>query len=169
MIETITSLDDERLNVYARLTEVQLRNKLEPEKGIFIAESDKVIDRALDAGYEPLSLLVPEHKLAAMESLIDRAQAVWERYHAADSDASEVKPSDCGVSGGISKNKDGRPDGELDGDSNKLGLPVYIAPAKEIEKLAGYEAYSWCVVCYAKKATSVSSRNSPRGFSRWQS
>lgn len=139
MIETITSLDDERLNVYARLTEVQLRNKLEPEKGIFIAESDKVIDRALDAGYEPLSLLVPEHKLAAMESLIDRAQAVWERYHAADSDASEVKPSDCGVSGGISKNKDGRPDGELDGDSNKLGLPVYIAPAKEIEKLAGYE------------------------------
>ncbi len=54
MIEMINSLDDSRLEVYARLTEVQLRNKLEPEKGIFIAESDKVIDRALDAGYEPL-------------------------------------------------------------------------------------------------------------------
>ena len=38
MVETITSLDDQRLDVYARLTEVQLRNKLEPEKGIFIAE-----------------------------------------------------------------------------------------------------------------------------------
>ena len=50
MIEMINSLDDSRLEVYARLTEVQLRNKLEPEKGIFIAESDKVIDRALDAG-----------------------------------------------------------------------------------------------------------------------
>ena len=49
MIEMINSLDDSRLEVYARLTEVQLRNKLEPEKGIFIAESDKVIDRALDA------------------------------------------------------------------------------------------------------------------------
>ena len=39
MVEKITSLDDQRLDVYARLTEVQLRNKLEPEKGIFIAES----------------------------------------------------------------------------------------------------------------------------------
>lgn len=66
MIENVTDLNDKRLDVYARLTEVQLRNKLEPEKGIFIAESDKVIDRALEAGYEPLSLLIPEHKLDAM-------------------------------------------------------------------------------------------------------
>ena len=70
MVEKITSLDDQRLDVYARLTEVQLRNKLEPEKGIFIAESDKVIDRALAAGYEPLSLLIPDHKLDAMRGLL---------------------------------------------------------------------------------------------------
>ena len=50
--------DDPALDVFARLTEAQLRNKLEPEKGIFIAESPKVISRALDAGYEPLSLLM---------------------------------------------------------------------------------------------------------------
>ena len=62
MIEYPTSLEDPRLDVYARLTELQLRNKLEPEKGIFIAESDKVIDRALAAGYQPISLLVPEHR-----------------------------------------------------------------------------------------------------------
>lgn len=46
------------LDVYARLTEAQLRNRLEPEKGIFIAESPKVIRRALDAGCEPLSFLM---------------------------------------------------------------------------------------------------------------
>lgn len=46
------------LDVFTRLTEAQLRSRLEPEKGIFIAESPKVIDRALDAGYEPVSLLM---------------------------------------------------------------------------------------------------------------
>ena len=56
----IDSLDDPRLDAYARLTEVQLRNKLEPEKGIFIAESGKVIERALAAGMEPLSFLTEE-------------------------------------------------------------------------------------------------------------
>ena len=46
------------LDVYARLTEAQLLNRFEPKKGMFIAESPKVIMRALDAGYEPVSLLV---------------------------------------------------------------------------------------------------------------
>ena len=54
----ITDLSDPRLDVFARLTEWQLRNRLEPEKGIFIAESPKVIHRALDAGYQPVSLLM---------------------------------------------------------------------------------------------------------------
>ena len=46
----ITDANDPRLDVFARLTEAQLRNKLEPEKGVFIAESPKVIALALDAG-----------------------------------------------------------------------------------------------------------------------
>ena len=46
------------LDVYVRLTEAQLLNRFEPKKGMFIAESPKVIMRALDAGYEPVSLLV---------------------------------------------------------------------------------------------------------------
>lgn len=46
------------LDVYARLTENQLLNRAEPEKGIFIAESPKVVLRALDAGCVPISLLV---------------------------------------------------------------------------------------------------------------
>lgn len=54
----ITSFDDPRLDVYARLTEAQLLNRFEPAKGMFIAESPKVIDRALDAGCQPVSLLM---------------------------------------------------------------------------------------------------------------
>ena len=54
----VTDLNMPELAVYTRLTEAQLRNKLEPEKGIFIAESPKVIGTALDAGCVPLSFLM---------------------------------------------------------------------------------------------------------------
>ena len=54
----ITSLDIPELDMFARLTEAQLRNKLEQDKGIFIAESPKVIRLALDAGYEPIAMLM---------------------------------------------------------------------------------------------------------------
>lgn len=66
----IDSLNDPRLDAYARLTEVQLRNKLEPEKGIFIAESAKVIERALTAGHEPVSFLMEERWLPQIQELL---------------------------------------------------------------------------------------------------
>ena len=56
----LTSVDREELDVYLRLTEAQIRNRLEPEKGVFIAESPKVIRLALDAGFEPVSFLMEE-------------------------------------------------------------------------------------------------------------
>ena len=59
----IRDLSAPGLDVYARLTEAQLRNRLEPEKGIFIAESPKVILRALDAGIQPLSLLMERKQI----------------------------------------------------------------------------------------------------------
>ena len=59
----ITDFHAPELDPYARLTQNQLRNRLEPEKGIFIAESPKVIDRALDAGYEPVSLLMERRQI----------------------------------------------------------------------------------------------------------
>lgn len=52
-IVEVTDLTRPELAVFTRLTEAQLRNRLEPEKGIFIAESPKVIARALDAGCVP--------------------------------------------------------------------------------------------------------------------
>ena len=57
-ITEITDFSAPELDIYARLTEVQLLNREFPEKGMFIAESPKVIERALDAGYEPVSVLV---------------------------------------------------------------------------------------------------------------
>ncbi len=51
------------LDVYARLTEVQLLNREFPDKGLFIAESPKVIERALDAGYEPVSCLMEKRHI----------------------------------------------------------------------------------------------------------
>ncbi|WP_289119790.1 RNA methyltransferase [uncultured Bacteroides sp.] len=57
----ISSLTHPGVEVFSTLTEAQLRNRIEPDKGLFIAESPKVIKVALDVGYEPLALLC-EHK-----------------------------------------------------------------------------------------------------------
>ena len=77
MIENVETLDDPRLDAFARLTEAQLRSKLEPEKALFIAESGKVIERALAAGMEPLSLLMEAKWLPAMQPIIDEISARW--------------------------------------------------------------------------------------------
>lgn len=63
MIINITSLSQPGVEIFGTLTEAQLRNKLEPEKGIFIAESPKVIRVALQAGYEPLALLCEQRHI----------------------------------------------------------------------------------------------------------
>lgn len=69
-IITITDFSQPELDVFARLTEAQLRAKLEPEKGIFIAESPKVIARALDAGCTPISLLMEEKHISGQGAAI---------------------------------------------------------------------------------------------------
>ncbi len=62
-IVRITDLADPRTAVYASLTETQLRNRLHSEQGLFVAESPKVIRVALDAGYQPVSLLCEERHI----------------------------------------------------------------------------------------------------------
>lgn len=59
-IIVISDFSAPELDVFARLTEAQLRNRQDTEKGLFIAESPKVIQRALHAGYQPVSLLMEE-------------------------------------------------------------------------------------------------------------
>lgn len=69
----ITSLQYPGVEVFATLTEAQLRNRIEPEKGIFIAESPKVINVALNAGYEPLAILCEQkHITGDAASIIER-------------------------------------------------------------------------------------------------
>ena len=69
----INSLNHPGVEVFSTLTEAQLRNRLEPQKGIFIAESPKVIHVALNAGYEPLALLCErKHIEGDAASLIER-------------------------------------------------------------------------------------------------
>ena len=73
----ITDFLAPELDVYARLTEVQLLNREFPEKGLFIAESPKVIERALDAGYEPVSCLIEKRHIEGEgKQIIERLKDV---------------------------------------------------------------------------------------------
>ena len=73
----ITDFNSPQLDIYARMSEGHLLNRHEPEKGIFIAESAEVVERAVDAGCEPISMLV-EHKHIDGEAkpIIDRCGEV---------------------------------------------------------------------------------------------
>ena len=73
----ITDFHAPELDIYARLTENQLLNRHEPEKGLFIAESPKVIERALDAGCIPVSLLLErKHITGQAQHIVARCQDI---------------------------------------------------------------------------------------------
>lgn len=73
----ITDFSAPELDVYARLSEIQLYHYQEPDNGIFIAESPKVIERALDQGYVPVSMLVEEKDIVGQASqIIARCQDI---------------------------------------------------------------------------------------------
>ena len=69
-VTRIETIDDPRLDPYARLTDVQLRSRIEPEKAVFIAESAEVIVRAIDGGMQPLSLLTAEKYLPQLNEAL---------------------------------------------------------------------------------------------------
>lgn len=66
----INNYDNPELNIYARMSETELMHMYEPDVGVFIAESPKVIERALNAGYEPISFLVEEKDVSGQMSYI---------------------------------------------------------------------------------------------------
>ena len=73
----ITDFGNRELDVYARMTEAQLLNRDHPEEGLFIAESPKVIERALDARYIPVSLLVEtRHITGEASGIIARCEEI---------------------------------------------------------------------------------------------
>ena len=110
----ITNLDDERVAAFAHLTEAQLRNRLEPEQGLFIAESPKVIKRALDAGIEALSFLTEHDKLGLVEPLVEQAQVQ-------QSGAGQPQAQQFGAHEGVAS------------------IPVYTGDSKLLAQLTGYE------------------------------
>jgi tRNA G18 (ribose-2'-O)-methylase SpoU len=69
---TITEADDPRLADYVQLRDASLRRHLESARGLFIAEGDKVIRRAVEAGYRPRSFLLAERWLAGLQNVIER-------------------------------------------------------------------------------------------------
>ena len=71
----ITEAADQRVRDYFKLTDVALRRKLEPEHGLYIAESEKVIRRALGAGHRPRSYLMGRRWLTDLVDLVERADA----------------------------------------------------------------------------------------------
>ncbi len=73
-ITRIDHLEDARLDAYARLTDVQLRSRIEPERAVFIAETIEVINRALDANHALLSLLTEEKYLPSLAHTIKRIE-----------------------------------------------------------------------------------------------
>lgn len=75
-LEYVSSLDDPRLDAFARLTDTQLRSRIEPERTQLIAESGKVIERALAGGLTPVSLLMEEKWLEPLAPVIAAAEAV---------------------------------------------------------------------------------------------
>jgi tRNA G18 (ribose-2'-O)-methylase SpoU len=71
----ITDPADERVRDYFSLTDVALRRKLEPERGLYLAESEKVIRRALGAGHRPRSFLMGQRWLTDLSDLVDQAES----------------------------------------------------------------------------------------------
>jgi tRNA G18 (ribose-2'-O)-methylase SpoU len=74
-VQRVERVDDERLADYVGLTDVALRSRTEPELGLYLAESDKVITRALDAGHVPRSLLLADRWVEPLAPLVARVQA----------------------------------------------------------------------------------------------
>ena len=69
-IVPISSLDDERLSFFTHLTDVALRRMLEPDTGLYLAESTKVIERALAAGHRPVSVITLDKWLPDLEKVL---------------------------------------------------------------------------------------------------
>lgn len=72
----VTNLDHPELTIYTERSEKQLATIYEPKEGLFIAESPKVIERALDAGYEPVSFLAEKGQLKEAENIFDRIEDI---------------------------------------------------------------------------------------------
>ena len=152
----VDTLEDPRLDAFARLTEAQLRSKLEPERALFIAESQKVIERAFEGGMEPISLLMEEKWLPSMAPLIERMEA---RRQAR---ARELETTQTGAQGAAPA-----PTGEPETPLAQLpsgpdSLPVFVAPHDELARLTGFELTRGALGAFRRSALPHRGRRAAR-------
>ncbi|SFG68849.1 TrmH family RNA methyltransferase [Oribacterium sp. WCC10] len=121
----ISDIKDSKVAVFSQYNEGQLLHYNEPDTGIFIAESPKVIFRALDAGYEPGSLLVEDKTITGRET-----KELWERLKAL-----EIRPSSAEESNmefaGTKNQKNNSQDPEP--------LPVYVGSSELLSQITGFK------------------------------
>ena len=114
----LTSLSQPGAALFSTLTEAQLRNRLDPERGMFIAESPKVIRVALDAGYEPLALLCEERHIEGdAADIIARCHEQFAAHIKAEADSAA---------------------GTQDEGNAAAGFPVYTGSRHLLASLTGY-------------------------------
>lgn len=125
----IDSANDPRLDVYARLTDRQLRSRLESTSGVLVAESEKVVRLAIAQGLEPFSLLLEERQVETQADLVRLVEGMAGAEVLEHAGHLEIKPVD--------------------------DLPVYVLPHEEISKLVGYNVTRG-VLCAMRRPTEMS-------------
>ena len=121
----LTDLNLPELDVYARLSEVQLLRYHEPDLGLFICESPKVIMRALDADYVPISILVEEKELKGeVIDIIERCEVAYHHHKELSSDTT----------------------------NNADNLPIYTADYDTLSQLTGFNLTRGMLCCMKRNA-----------------
>ena len=139
----IKDFDAKELDIYARLSEGQLLNRAEPEKGIFIAESQIVIERALDAGYEPISCLIEKKHIdgegKAVLEKCDRIYQNTKRYSDAEKQENLVLKNS--KENTVSEEKYALKNIKYK-ETDMSDFPVYTAEFDVLTKLTGFKLTS---------------------------
>ena len=143
----ISDLKDAEVSIFSQYKENQLVHYCEPDLGIFIAESPKVIFRALDAGYEPISFLVEDKTIEGRE-----ASLLWEKLRSmtthdeiptnegdsVKADSSENTDSGKDIMSGESGSGEGR-SVTIENHDNDCSIPVYVGDMKLLSEITGFK------------------------------
>ena len=136
----IKNLDAPELQIYYNLNEAQLFHYFEPKPGIFIAESPKVIERALDAGCVPMSFLMEKkHVETQAKEILARCEKLQSR-DLTQTGRSEIKATSlyAAFDRGNLANKAGRQE-PLVYREDEHEIPVYVAEVEVLAKITGYQ------------------------------
>jgi len=139
-IVPVTSLAMPELDIFSRLSEVQLKRYFEPRGGLFIAETPMIIERALDFGCEPAAFLVEDLKLStpAVQGLLERCGETMRRDDGREGPDPSGNKDSCGGPGPSGNAGDGERFGAGPG-AERPGVPVYTAPLPVLTELIGFE------------------------------